>query len=108
MLNDVLSPIWSEFAFEFTPDSKAITYTKMSTADPNSEKLLKEMKAMLHVIGTDTGQDVVIASREEYPELNILTEQFPEVTFTNDYKYIQLRIGSVKSEAPAFTPHILL
>ncbi|WP_407510852.1 prolyl oligopeptidase family serine peptidase [Elizabethkingia anophelis] len=102
MLDDVLSPIWSEFAFEFTPDSKAITYTKMSTADPNSENLLKEMKSMLHVIGTDTGQDVVIASREEYPELNILTEQFPEVTFTNDYKYIQLRIGSVKSEAPAF------
>ena len=102
MLNDVLSPIWSEFAFEFTPDSKAITYTKMSTADPNSENLLKEMKAMLHVIGTDTGQDVVIASREEYPELNILTEQFPEVTFTNDYKYIQLRIGSVKVESPAF------
>ena len=32
MLDDVLSPIWSEFAFEFTPDSKAITYTKMSTA----------------------------------------------------------------------------
>ncbi|MCL1680405.1 prolyl oligopeptidase family serine peptidase [Elizabethkingia miricola] len=106
MLNDVLSPIWSEFAFEFTPDSKAITYTKMSTADPNSENLLKEMKAMLHVIGTDSGQDVVIASREEYPELNILTEQFPEVTFTNDYKYIQLRIGSVKSESPAFyTPY---
>ncbi|MET7038593.1 prolyl oligopeptidase family serine peptidase [Elizabethkingia miricola] len=102
MLNDALSPIWSEFAFEFTPDSKAITYTKMSTADPNSENLLKEMKAMLHVIGTDSGQDVVIASREEYPELNILTEQFPEVTFTNDYKYIQLRIGSVKSESPAF------
>lgn len=102
MLNDVLSPIWSEFNFEFTPDSQYITYTKMSTGDPNSPMLLKEMKAMLHQIGTSIEQDIVLGAREEYPELNILTEQFPEVSFSNDYQSIILRIGSTKPEFPIF------
>jgi hypothetical protein len=48
-------------------DDKAILYTKMSTADPSSNMLLKDMKAMLHVIGTDTKADKVLASREDYP-----------------------------------------
>lgn len=101
-LNDEVGPIWSEFAFEFTPDDKALMYTKMSTADPNSNMLLKEMKAMLHVIGTDTKTDKILASKEDYPELNALTEQFPMINFTDDYKNIVLRLGSVKSESPIF------
>ncbi|MCD9618083.1 prolyl oligopeptidase family serine peptidase [Chryseobacterium gleum] len=101
-LNDTLSPIWSEFNFEFTPDGQYITYTKMSTGDPNSNMLLKEMKAMLHQIGTSQDKDVILGSREEYPELNILTEQFPEVSFTSDYQTMILRIGSTKSENPVF------
>ncbi|AZA82517.1 S9 family peptidase [Chryseobacterium lactis] len=101
-LDDVLAPIWSEFNFEFTPDGKYIIYTKMSTGDPNSNMLLKEMKAMIHQIGTSQDKDIVLGSREEYPELNILTEQFPKVSFTNDYKSIILKIGSTKSENPVF------
>jgi len=101
-LSDEIDPIWSEFAFEFTPDDKALIYTKMSTADPNSNMLLKEMKAMLHVIGTDTKNDKILASREDYPELNALTEQFPMINFTDDYKNIVLILGSVKSEIPIF------
>ncbi|MCE3075633.1 prolyl oligopeptidase family serine peptidase [Chryseobacterium gwangjuense] len=102
LLNDEIGPIWSEFAFEFTQDDKGILYTKMSTSDPNSNMLLKDMKAMLHVIGTDTKTDKILASREEYPELNALTEQFTSVYFTDDYKYIVLRLSSVKSESPIF------
>ncbi|MCS3529851.1 prolyl oligopeptidase family serine peptidase [Chryseobacterium sp. JUb7] len=102
LLNDEIGPIWSEFAFEFTPDDKAITYTKMSTADPNSNMLLKDMKAMLHVLGTDTKTDKILASREDYPGLNALTEQFPMINFTDDYQHIVLRLGSVKSESPIF------
>ncbi|WP_262696747.1 hypothetical protein [Chryseobacterium sp. 3008163] len=101
-LNDKIGPIWSEFAFEFTPDDKAIIYTKMSTADPNSNMLLKDMKAMLHIIGTDTKTDKILASRENYPELNALTEQFTSISFTDDYKYLVLRLSSVKSESPIF------
>lgn len=102
LLSDEIGPIWSEFAFEFTPDDKAIIYTKMSTADPNSNMLLKEMKAMLHMIGTDTKIDKILASKQDYPELNALTEQFPMINFTDDYKNIVLRLGSVKSESPIF------
>jgi len=102
LLNDEIGPIWSEFAFEFTQDDKGILYTKMSTSDPNSNMLLKDMKAMLHIIGTDTKTDKILASREEYPELNALTEQFTSVYFTDDYKYIVLRLSSVKSESPIF------
>lgn len=102
LLDDVISPLWSEFNFEFTPDSQAIIYTKMSTADPDSDQLLKEMKAMLHQIGTPAEKDHILASREQYPELGILTEQFPEVYLSDDYRYIFLGIGSVKSERPVF------
>nr|WP_315031344.1 prolyl oligopeptidase family serine peptidase [uncultured Chryseobacterium sp.] len=102
MLDDILTPIWSEFNFEFTPDAQYITYTKMSTGDPNSNMLLKEMKAMLHQIGTSQEKDIVLGSREEYPELSILTEQFPEVSFTDDYQSMILRIGSTKAENPMF------
>ncbi|MBV8326215.1 prolyl oligopeptidase family serine peptidase [Chryseobacterium sp.] len=102
LLTDILTPIWSEFNFEFTPDGQYITYTKMSTGDPTSNMLLKEMKAMLHQLGTSQDKDIILGSREEYPELNILTEQFPDVSFTNDYKSIILRIGSTKSENPIF------
>ncbi len=102
LLNDEIGPIWSEFSFEFTQDDKALIYTKMSTADPNSNMLLKEMKAMLHVIGTDSKTDKILASREDYPELNSLTEQFPMIYFTDDYKNIIVKLGSVKSEHPIF------
>lgn len=102
LLNDEIGPIWSEFAFEFTQDDQALIYTKMSTADPNSNMLLKEMKAMLHVIGTDTKTDKILASRQDYPELNSLSEQFPMIYFTNDYKNIVVTLGSVKSESPIF------
>jgi prolyl oligopeptidase len=102
LLSDEIGPIWSEFAFEFTQDDKAIIYTKMSTADPDSNMLLKDMKAMLHEIGTDAKTDKILASREDYPELNALTEQFTSIYFTDDYKHIVLRLSSVKSESPIF------
>lgn len=102
LLSDEIGPIWSEFAFEFTHDDKGIIYTKMSTADPDSNMLLKDMKAMLHEIGTDAKTDKILASREDYPELNALTEQFTSIYFTDDYKYIVLRLSSVKFESPIF------
>lgn len=102
ILDDTLSPIWSEFNFEFTPDDQSIIYTKMSTGDPNSNMLLKEMKAMLHKMGTHSDQDIVLASREANPETNMLTEQFPMIEFSEDYQYILLNIGSTKLESPQF------
>lgn len=102
LLSDEIGPIWSEFAFEFTKDDNAVIYTKMSTADPDSNMLLKDMKAMLHEIGTDKKTDKILASREEYLELNALTEQFTSIYFTDDYKYLVLRLSSVKSENPIF------
>lgn len=102
LLNDVMSPIWSEFRFEFTQDGKGILYTKMSTSDPDSENLLKDMKAMLHQIGTHAESDQVLASKAQNPELNILSEQFTEIYFSDDYQYLILRISSTKSENPVF------
>ncbi|MDQ6531494.1 prolyl oligopeptidase family serine peptidase [Flavobacterium sp. LHD-85] len=101
-LSDKLTPVWSEFPFEFTPDSKAITYTQMVTRDNTSEDFLKNMKSFLHIIGTDSKTDKILASKENNPELGILSEQFPYVTFSNDYAYIILNIGSTKNEEFSF------
>lgn len=101
-LADNLTPIWSEFNFDFTPDSKAITYTKMSSRDHNSDDFLKNMKSLVHVIGTNPETDKIIASKATNPDLNLLSEQFPDIAFTDDYKYIILEIGSTKSEILSF------
>lgn len=96
-LSDKLTPVWSEFNFEFTPDNKAITYTQMATRDNKSKDFLKNMKSLLHVIGTDPKTDKILASKENNPELGILKEQFPEIFFSSDYSYITLNIGSTKN-----------
>ncbi len=101
-LPENLNPVWSEFSFEFTPDSKAITYTKMSTNDSKSDDFLKHMKSLLHVIGTNPETDKILASKENNPSLNILAEQFPDIAFSDDYSYIILEIGSTKNETLAF------
>ncbi|AZB19901.1 S9 family peptidase [Chryseobacterium indologenes] len=102
LLDDVLSPLWSEFGFEFTSDGNSIIYTQMSTGDPNSNMLLKDMKAKLHHIGTSTDKDIVLASKGDNPELNMLIEQFPMIEFSDDFNYILLNLGSTKSESPQF------
>ncbi|MEN2413877.1 prolyl oligopeptidase family serine peptidase [Flavobacterium mesophilum] len=96
-LPDNLGPVWSEFNFEFTPDSKAVIYTKMSTSDNNSDELLKNMKSLLHVIGTDPATDKILASKANNPDLNLLEEQFPHFYFSDDNSYLVLSIGSTKS-----------
>lgn len=101
-LTDQLTPVWSEFNFEFTPDGKAITYTKMSSSDNSSDEFLKNMKALIHVIGTDPETDKILASKDNNPNLNLLSEQFPDISFSDDYAYIILRIGSTKNEEFTF------
>lgn len=101
-LKDILNPVWSEFNFDFTPDSKAIVYTQMATGDNKSDDFLKNMKSLLHVIGTDPKTDKILASKDNNPELNLLKEQFPETNFSNDYSYMILNIGSTKNEEFSF------
>lgn len=101
-LSDKLTPVWSEFNFEFTPDSNAIVYTKMSTNDSASDDFLKNMKSLLHVIGSNPQNDKILASKDNNPNLNILSEQFPDILFSDDYSYMILEIGSTKNEVLSF------
>ncbi|WP_125723376.1 prolyl oligopeptidase family serine peptidase [Flavobacterium ustbae] len=101
-ITDKLTPIWSEFNFEFTPDSKSIIYTQMATRDNKSDDFLKNMKSLLHIIGTDPKTDKILASKDNNPELNLLKEQFPETSFSDNYDYIVLNIGSTKNEEFSF------
>ncbi|HSH67207.1 MAG TPA: prolyl oligopeptidase family serine peptidase, partial [Bacteroidia bacterium] len=98
LLPDVVSPTWSEFNFEFTSEGESLVYSKMNTNDPSSDDLLKNTKAFIHQLGANSKNDKIIASLEKYPELNILPEQFPQVYFSADYKYIFLQLESAKIE----------
>lgn len=98
LLPDALGPVWSEFPFQFSADNRELFYSKMSSADKLSNDLLKNMEARLHRIGTDVSTDKIIASRKNNPELNILEEQFPMVSFDINSNYLFLDIGSVKPE----------
>ncbi len=98
LLPDVLGPVWSEFNVQFTSDNNYLMYSKMSSADKLSDDLLKNMEARLHLIGTSASQDKILASRNTHPQLNILSEQFPEMNYFPDSKYVFLTISSVKNE----------
>jgi prolyl oligopeptidase len=98
LMPEVIGPVWSEFECEFTADGTALLYTKMSSGDPASDELLKNMKVSMHFIGGNVKDDKIIVSREKYPELKILPEQFPEASFSEDYNYIFLNLGSTKRE----------
>jgi prolyl oligopeptidase len=99
LLPDVLGPVWSEFPVRFTEDNTGLLYSKMSSADKLSDDLLKNMEARLHILGSESSKEVVLASRKKNPELSILAEQFPAVEYSAGSKYILLILGSVKNES---------
>ncbi|MEA5062694.1 MAG: prolyl oligopeptidase family serine peptidase [Petrimonas sp.] len=102
ILKDKLYPIWSEFDVNFSPDGRALVYTQMVTSDPNSEELLKNMKAKIHIIGTDPAKDRVLASAADNADLNILPERFPKIFFSPDNQYIFLALGAATNYLSAF------
>jgi prolyl oligopeptidase len=97
LLKDKLYPVWGEFSINFSPDGKAVIYTQMATSDLNSEELLKNMKAKLHVIGEDPAKDKILASAEDNPELHILPERFPMISFSSDRRYAFLELAAATS-----------
>ena len=99
LLPEIIHPTWSEFNFEFTSDGQALIYSKLSTNDASSDQLLKNTKVFMHHLGTNPESDKIIASLEKYPGLNILPEQFPQVYFSSDYKYVFLQLESTKIES---------
>ena len=98
LLDDNLGPIWSEFPIQFVSNATEIIYTKMKSSDNKSDDVLKNMDVYLHSIGKPESSDMLLFSREKYKELNVLPERFPEVSVSDDSKYLFLNIGSVKKE----------
>ncbi|HUH35877.1 MAG TPA: prolyl oligopeptidase family serine peptidase [Moheibacter sp.] len=88
ILKDKLYPIWGEFPINFLPDGKAMVYTQLVTSDPNSKELLKNMKVKLHVLGTNSEKDKILFSATTHPELKVLPEKLPFVTFSADNQTI--------------------
>lgn len=97
LLPEIIAPIWG-FDNTWTKDGKSLFYTKLQNTDNTSDDMLKDMRCMLHKIGTDTKNDVEVASRQKNPELPIKPENWVSVFFSDDYKYIFLNVGSVKNE----------
>ncbi|MDR0791869.1 MAG: prolyl oligopeptidase family serine peptidase [Chitinophagaceae bacterium] len=98
LLDDKIGPVWSEFPFYFVNDAAAILCTKLNSADVANDNLLKNMKVFVHTIGSNPQTDRLIVSREKYPALHILSEQFPMVYFSNDKKYIFLELAAARGE----------
>ncbi|WP_226063903.1 prolyl oligopeptidase family serine peptidase [Kaistella polysaccharea] len=97
LLPDVLAPVWGGIS-GWTPDQKSVLYVKLQNADNTSNDMLKDMRSMQHVLGTAPSKDLEIASRIKNPMLPIKPENWVSVDFSDDYKYMFLDIGSVKSE----------
>ena len=102
LLDDNLSPIWSEFPIQFASNATEIIYTKMKSTDNKSDDVLKYMDVYLHKIGTAAKADKLLFSREKYKELTVLPEQFPTIYSSDDKKYLFLNIGSTKNEALSY------
>ncbi|RYD94281.1 MAG: serine protease, peptidase S9 family protein, partial [Sphingobacteriales bacterium] len=83
----------------WTFDNKSILYISIKTgnnADPESRL---NPKTKLHVVGTDSKNDLDFFSNASYPELKIDKSVYPYVTLTEDNKnYIFAGEGSVQPE----------
>ncbi|MDR0792054.1 MAG: prolyl oligopeptidase family serine peptidase, partial [Chitinophagaceae bacterium] len=97
LLEDKIESVDNE-PFHFANNATAISYTKMNMTG-KKEDYWKNEKVMLHTIGSNPQNDKIIFSREKYPALNVLPEQNPSVTFSNDKKYVFLRLESVQNDA---------
>ncbi len=98
LLPDIIGPTWSQFIIEFVLNDTEIMYTKLKSSDINNNELLKNTDVYLHKIGTEPINDKLLFSREKYKELNVLPEKFPEISKSDDNKFLFLYIESVKSE----------
>lgn len=97
LLPDVLTPVWGGIS-SWTPDQKSVLYIKLQNADNTSNDMLRDMRAMQHVLGTATSKDIEIASRLKNPSLPIKPENWVSTYFSDDYRYMFLDIGSVQRE----------
>lgn len=94
---DVLAPVWGGIS-AWTPDQKSVLYIKLQNKDNTSNDMLRDMRSMQHTLGTESGNDIEIASRLKNPSLPIKPENWIATYFTDDYKLMFLAIGSVKNE----------
>jgi len=80
------------------PDNNSFVYLHYPVIDPNSPLFLKDMQSVLYKIGDDPQKLNILLSRQNNSDLNIKTEDFPNVSLpTKNCKYLIGQIsGPVK------------
>jgi prolyl oligopeptidase len=72
----------------WSPEGNSFLYNRLNSADVHDINREKNSKIFLHVVGTDPSKDKEIFSRSKYPDLNILEEEFPSVTYDYNTNYL--------------------
>jgi len=80
----------------------AILYCKRKNDDVHDRSNALDTKYKLHVIGTSEDKDKEILSRDKYPALNILHEDYPYVATSQNSNYIFGGKGNVNSNNEMF------
>jgi prolyl oligopeptidase len=98
LLDDKIGPVWGGDALSFVNNATAILYSKLNSVDKTNDDLINKTKVFVHNIGSNSQTDRLIVSKEKNPTLNILSGQQPFVSFSNDKKYLFLRLETVQNE----------
>ena len=72
----------------WTTDNKSFIYSFLQTDDPLSKKLMQDIRAMYHIVGTDPKNDKLILSRTNNPDMAIQSEETFSVYYSEDRRYI--------------------
>lgn len=65
-------------------DGNSFLYIQSPTEDIHDMNAQMDIVTKIHVVGTDVSKDKVLFSKAMYPELNILTEEIPFVSYDVD------------------------
>lgn len=71
-------------------DNKSFMYLQSITSDIHDNKAQSDLFAKIHIVGTDPATDKIVFSKEMYPELGILDEEIPFMSYdiTSDKLYM--------------------
>lgn len=91
---------WPEITW--TTDNKGFIYSFLQTDDPLSNKLMQNICAMYHIVGTDRKNDKIILSRTNNPDMDIQSEEIVSVYYSEDRKYILALLWSGQDNSRMF------
>ena len=99
---ETIAPCWQGVG-GWTKDSAGFTYNLMNSTDVHDKGRELNTAARYHAVGTDPKTDPIVLSAATYPALGMKAEDIPQVSFSDDHRWLFGAASTVRNE---LTRHI--